>query len=297
MSTTQWSTKLEIPGRVTFMEGNGELEKVEVNTGWSTAEIYLQGAQVTRFQRKDEEPILFLSQLSRFEEGQPIRGGVPIVFPWFGPREGGPMHGFARNQPWEMREITQGADGAVSLRLMLLNTAEAALLPPFTAEYVVTVGRDLGLELRVTNASPDQDLVIENCLHTYLAVGDIGSVTLTGLKGVEYLDKTENYARKRETSDPIRITGETDRIYLGTPGPVELEDATWSRRIRVEKAGSQSTVLWNPWVNRSQQMPDFGNEEHQRMVCVESGNVSENRITLTPGRTEATKVVLSSESL
>jgi len=31
-------------------------------------------------------------------------------------------------------------------------------------------------------------------------------------------------------------------------------------------------------------MPDFGNDEYQRMVCIESGNVSSNQITLPPGR-------------
>jgi len=29
---------------------------------------------------------------------------------------------------------------------------------------------------------------------------------------------------------------------------------------------------------------DFGNEEYKSMVCVESGNVAKNRISLLPGR-------------
>src|SRR5512142_2972783 len=84
------------PGRVTFLDGQDELPMLEISTRWSTAEIYLLGAHVTQFKKKDEPPLLFLSQCSRFAEGQPIRGGVPVIFPWFGPREGLGQHGFAR---------------------------------------------------------------------------------------------------------------------------------------------------------------------------------------------------------
>jgi len=62
----------------------------------------------------------------------------------------------------------------------------------------------------------------------------------------------------------------------------------------VEKSGSDSTVVWNPWT--TQKLPDdFDPAEHQRMVCVESGNVKHNKISLAPGKTSALKVVLRSE--
>ena len=105
MSTTQWQKMLEIPGRVLFSEGNGDLPRLEINTPWSTAEIYLHGAHITHFQKKGEPPLLFMSKLSRFNAGTPIRGGIPIIFPWFGAREGEAAHGFARTQTWELREV------------------------------------------------------------------------------------------------------------------------------------------------------------------------------------------------
>src|SRR5512146_3056529 len=111
--------KPESLGRVTFLDGQGELAMLEVSTPWSTAEVYLHGAHVTHFKKKDEPPLLFLSQCSRFAEGQPIRGGIPIVFPWFGPREGLAQHGFARVKDWELKEFAPAADGSVSLRLRL----------------------------------------------------------------------------------------------------------------------------------------------------------------------------------
>src|SRR5512142_344485 len=91
----------EIPGRVTMLEGNGEMPMIEVTTDWSKAEVYLHGAQVTDFQKKGEAPMLFTSQCSQFASGHPIRGGIPIIFPWFGAREGVPAHGFVRIAEWE----------------------------------------------------------------------------------------------------------------------------------------------------------------------------------------------------
>src|SRR5262249_18504459 len=141
----------------------------------------------------------------------------------------------------------------------------------------------LRLELVVTNNSKTDEFVFENCLHTYFEVGDIRAVSISGLKSVKYLDKVANFAEKTETNTAIRIASETDSIYLNTPGVVEISDSRLGRKIRIEKEASLSTVVWNPWITKAQQMPDFGNEEYERMVCVESGNVAANQIRLPPG--------------
>ena len=284
-------------GRVSFLDGQGELPMIEVTTAWSTAEIYLQGAHVTRFNRRNEPPLLFVSQCSRFTEGQPIRGGIPIVLPWFGPREGLGQHGFARIKTWELKEFVPAPDGSVSVRFCLPDCPEAASLPPFTADYVVTVSDALTLQLEVNNKAKDESLVFENCLHSYFAIGDINSISIAGLQGATYLDKVANFAQKTETTDPIRVTSELDRIYLNTTEPVEIRDPDLGRTIRIEKKGSLSTVVWNPWIARAQQMPDFGNDEYQRMVCVESGNVSSNEISLPPGETSILTVKISSQAI
>jgi D-hexose-6-phosphate mutarotase len=289
--------KFEIPGRVTVLEGNGELPKIEAISDWSTAEIYLHGAHVTDFQKKGEPPLLFTSQFSRFTAGQPIRGGVPILFPWFGAREGEAMHGLARTAEWELHEATTVPDGGVSLRFSLPDTADNATWPPFRANYVVTVTDVLSLELIITNPSLDLNFSFETCLHTYFAVSDVSAVSVTGLKGITYLDKVENFSPRTDTSDAVKISAEVDRIYQDTTGPVEILDPKWHRRIRIEKSGSASTVLWNPWTAKSQQMPDFGNEEYKSMLCVESGNVARNKVTLAPGKSAVLKVVLSSQPL
>ncbi len=283
--------------RVVFIDGRGELPMVEVTTAYSTAEIYPHGAHVTHFQKKGDEPLLFLSQCSRFGQNEPIRGGVPVIFPWFGPREGLPQHGFARFKNWELKEVAPAPDGSVSLRFCLPEYPEASAFPPFSVEYVVTVSESLGLELLVTNKSKDEAFTFENCLHTYFEVGDISAVSITGLKGASYLDKVANFAKKKESGESIRITSEVDRIYLDTTETIEIQDQKLSRKVRVEKRGSVSTVVWNPWMAKAQQMPDFGNDEYQRMLCIESGNVAANSIRLPPNETSRLSVKLSSAPL
>jgi D-hexose-6-phosphate mutarotase len=284
-------------GQVSLIDGRGELPMVEVSTAASTAGIYVHGAHVTHFKKKDEPPLLFLSQVSRFAEHEPIRGGVPVIFPWFGPREGLPQHGFARLKAWELKESLPAPDGSVSVRFRLPDCPEASAFPPFSAEYVVTVSDILTLQLVIKNLSSQDVFTFENCLHTYFEVGDINQVSIRGLKGASFMDKVANFARKTETNNAIRITSEVDRIYLDTPSTVEILDPVLKRKIRVEKQGSASSIVWNPWVAKAQQMPDFGNEEYQRMVCVESGNVASNSIKLPPGETSTLTVKLSSEAL
>ena len=281
-------------GRVAFIDAQNELPALEITTRWSTAEMYLLGAHVTGFRLHNEPPLLFVSQCSRYAEEQPIRGGIPVIFPWFGAREGLPQHGFARIKSWELKELIHSPEGSVTARFSLPPCPEALAFPPFSLDYSVTIAETLTLQLSVTNDSAEDVLSFENCLHTYFQVSDITAVSIKGLKGTRYIDKVANFAKKLEDREALRISSEVDRIYLDTQGPVEIADPRLGRRILVEKEGSNSTVVWNPWIGKSQQMPDFGNDEYNTMLCVESGNVSANQIQLEPGQTSKLRVRLSS---
>jgi D-hexose-6-phosphate mutarotase len=297
VSATEILRRFEIPGRVTILEGNGELAKVEVKSDAACAEVYLHGAHITDFQLARQPSLLFTSQCSRFARNQPIRGGIPIILPWFGAREGEPAHGFARLTDWELHETSALPDGGATLRFNLPETSASAMWPPFTANYVVTVTDKLIAELIVTNCSRDEAFSLENCLHTYYHVGDIEQVSLYGLKGVTYLDKTESYAQKTETDEAITIAGEVDRVYIDTTSAVEIHDRSLRRKIRIEKSGSHSTVIWNPGADKAQQIPDLGNDEFKQMICIESGNVGRNKIVLPPGHSALLRITLSSSPL
>jgi glucose-6-phosphate 1-epimerase len=285
----------EISGRVAITTGNGGLRKINVTTDFSTAEIYLHGAHITGFQKNGEPPLLFMSDESLFAPDKAIRGGVPICFPWFGSREGLPVHGFARVTAWEPMATTVLPDGSVRVGLRLPPNAGGTNAFREKVEFIVTVGDTLTMELQVTNLS-SEPLSFEECLHAYFLIGDINDVSITGLKGAHYLDKTDGNTRKLETGGAIKIISETDRVYLDSTSVVEIHDAKLRRIIRVEKANSASTVVWNPWIAKSKAMADFGDEEFHRMVCVEAGNVGQNQIILAPGKTSVLKVSLHSQN-
>ena len=281
---------------VTFLDGRGELPMLEITTPWSTAEIYLHGAHVTHFKRHDEPPLLFLSQCSRFETNAPIRGGIPIIFPWFGkPADKPGQHGFVRHREWMLKSIQSPADGSAKIHLTLPNSPELAD-GGIAVEYVVEVAQQLTVELIITN-STDQPFAFENCLHTYFTVGDINTVSVTGLRGTDYLNQPTGYSRHTDNDNEILFAGEVDRAYLNTTAVSEIHDPTLKRIIRVTKEGSRSTVVWNPWIAKAKAMPDYGDEEYKGMVCVESGNVMENKVTLPPGQTSRLKVQLSTAEL
>src|SRR6516162_1712365 len=153
MSTPAFPASLqqfEIPGHVTFTRGKGDLPKIDIATGRSTAEIYLHGAHVTGFQKNGEPPLLFLSARSQFVPGQPIRGGVPICFPWFGNRDNEPSHGFARISEWRLIKTASTPAGAVTLTFALPQIPGRELWKDLRTEFVVTVADALTMELVTT---------------------------------------------------------------------------------------------------------------------------------------------------
>lgn len=270
--------------KISFRTGQGGLPMVRIETATSLAEIYLQGAHVTHFQRHGDRPILFLSQQAVFEAGKPIRGGVPVILPWFGAKDGQPSHGFARVQNWELLDVGFSDDECARLRFRLPEAAIPSEWPRFVAELEIIVGMALEMELRVTNTDDARSLPVESCLHTYFAVSDISQVEAVGLKGAGYLDALDGFKEKTEASESIKFSGEVDRVYVNSPHNVEILDNQWKRSIEISKHDSLSTVVWNPWIEKSKRLADFGDDEFQRMVCVESGNVKSDAPQLMPGK-------------
>src|SRR5260370_20419703 len=122
MHGARLANQFDIPNALRFEDGPGGLVRAVISTPVAEADIYLQGAHVTRWTPRGQRPVLFLSPKSLFAPGKAIRGGVPIVFPWFGPRgdgKPGPAHGFARNTEWAIEGTRLRSDGKVVLTLAL----------------------------------------------------------------------------------------------------------------------------------------------------------------------------------
>lgn len=255
-------------------------------------DVCTQGAHVARWLSGGRD-VLFLSRRSRFERGQAIRGGVPVIFPWFGDDPEGlgrPAHGFARRMTWNLVEKRLEAE-ALHVALELSDDAGTRALWPhaFGLRLEAELGAALTLTLRVENRD-GAPLRFETALHTYLAIGDVRRATLSGLAGATFLDKLDGGRRHREGRAPLAFTGEIDRVYVDTGATCTLEDPVLGRTLTVEKEGSRSTVVWNPWVEKAARLADMADDEWPAMLCVESGNVADDRVTLAPGATHTQRV-------
>ncbi|MBM3988743.1 MAG: D-hexose-6-phosphate mutarotase [Planctomycetes bacterium] len=253
----------------------------------AAGDICLQGAHVTR-----ASDLLFLSSRARFERGQAIRGGIPVIFPWFGDdplRLGRGAHGFARRKPWRLLEREE-RDGELRVLLEFVEDEETLALWPhrFRARLEARFGADLRVRFEVENTG-DAPFRYEEALHTYLAVGDVRHIELRGLESARYLDKLDGFAERPAATAPLRFSGPVDRVYLDTTATCELLDAPLARRLAIEKQGSRTTVVWNPWSQAAERMADLG-DQWTRLVCVESANTGAHAIELAPGASHALAV-------
>lgn len=223
---TDLNSRFAIPGVLRFEPGQGNLTRAVITTPHAEAHVYLHGAHVTHYQSTGQSPVLFMSRESHFAPDKPIRGGIPVIFPWFGPRAGdpaAPAHGFARTMEWSVVETRPtGSSVAITLALKSSDSTRRWFPQEFELRYTVTVGPTLEVSLEVRNRSTTE-FTFEEAFHTYLAVSDVRQITIDGLDGVTFIDKTAAAARFIQ-SGPICIERETDRVYLNTTGEVTVND-------------------------------------------------------------------------
>ncbi len=200
---------MELPLSVTRGPGRNGLERLAISSPRATAEVYLHGAHVTAWQPAGAAPVIWMSADSQFQADKPIRGGVPICFPWFAAHAtdaAAPMHGFARLREWALSGA-EDRDGEVHVTFGLTDddTSHRSAWPHrFAASYRITIGDRLAMTLDVTNTG-ETPLTFEAALHSYFAVKDVRQVHVTGLAGTEYLDKVDGFARKRAGRDADRV--------------------------------------------------------------------------------------------
>jgi glucose-6-phosphate 1-epimerase len=264
--------------------------------------VYLHGAHVASFRSPEHGELLWLSQQAVYAPGKAIRGGIPICFPWFGAhptRPDLPAHGFARTRSFRFEGSQERGDG-IEAELSLVSDAEtaSAFPAPFAARLRVRVGVEgprLGVRLEVENRARES-FDYELALHTYLTVGDVRQARVLGLAGASYDDKVSGARGVIEGAAPITFGGETDRVYSSSAA-VTVEDPALRRRIVVDKRGSATTVVWNPWLAKAQRMADFGDDEWPGMLCIEAANARPAQVTLAAGAKHVTETVLWAEAL
>ncbi len=243
----------------------------------ASAVIVLQGAHVVSWIPAGGTEWLYVSPRSLFRAGEPIRGGVPLVFPQFATYGPLPQHGFARTQAWR---VAAERDGGVTFGLD--STAQTRALWPhdFAAELGVDIGgQSLGLALQVRNTGA-REFAFTAALHTYLGVSDIAAIRLDGLAGGAYVDRANNDASGRETAASLTVTQEIDRVYTDIAPPLRLTDR--GRALDISQSGFRDCVIWNPGPQRTAKMPDMPPDGYRRMFAVEAATVAQP-VTLAPG--------------
>jgi glucose-6-phosphate 1-epimerase len=299
MDIAQLNEHFAIPGVLAFHAARSGLLHAEITTPHAKATVYLQGAHITHWRPAGQQPVLFLSRKSELVPGKAIRGGVPISFPWFAARhdgKAGPSHGFARIQDWTLAfAALAGDDLHLTFTLEPTELSRSLGYDHFHLVYQLTIGRTLTMQLTVGNDA-NAPLVFEEALHTYYSVADIHEVSVTGLDGISYLDKTADM-REKIQHGAITITEPTDRVYLNTAAACVLHDPTARRRIIVAKTNSNATVVWNPWEPGALKLPDLDPSEWQEFLAIETVNAAANAVTLGPGATHTMQAHISIEEI
>ena len=297
---TKLNRKYGIRDQLVFTEGSGGFVWAEIKNRHAEATVALHGGQVLSYRPQAQAPVLWLSRKRYFQTGKAIRGGIPVCWPWFGdhPTDTGmPAHGFARTAAWSVYASEQLEDESTRLTLVFADSEATRALWPhrFRLEIEVSVSDFLRVKLICTNTD-NKPFTCTGALHSYFNISSISNIAIKGLEECPYLDKVDQ-GRRKVQEGPISIQRETDRIYTDTTAACTIEDNGLDRRIDVTKNGSRTTVVWNPWTDKARRMQDFGDEEYENMVCVETANAAEDVVTLAPGGSHTLEQVVRAGSL
>lgn len=261
--------------------GDAGLPMLVVENSLGRAVIALQGAHLMAFQPAGQREMLWVSPKSLFEAGKPIRGGIPLCLPWFGPATDGssPLHGFGRIMEWSLVAAEVCADGATRVVLELAGDNKVSALWPhaFSFRLEVVVGTQLGLTLSAENRSAAA-APFAFAYHTYFAVPNVADARVAGLENTTFIDKTDNMARKIQQGE-VAITALTDRVYLDVPAVQTLKNAAGDVKI---ESDAKCAVVWNCWTN-DKNMADLGEGNHVGYICVERCDVADRAVSIPAG--------------
>lgn len=285
-------------GRIAFRKGPGGYPLMSLAENRGACEVALYGGQVLSYRPLGHAPVLWMAKNALLTpRGRAIRGGIPVCWPWFGPHPDKadlPLHGFARLRRWRLvRTEYDSQRTSACLRLHDDETTHAMWPYAFRLELNIVVENGLHLELTTTNRDKSP-LTLSQALHSYFLIRDIRKIEIRGLEGVKYIDTTAA-ANHGKQQGAIRVKDEVDRIYQRTKGECTLVDNGIGRNVTIKKRGSQSTVVWNPWIEKSKRMPDLGNEDFNHFVCIETTNADDDAVVIEPGAQHMLGVSLHTE--
>ena len=237
-------------------------------------------AHITSWIPRKFGEVFYPSPFAKMTVGTAVRGGVPICWPWFGPKEGASSHGYARTNKWNLIHQSGAGDTLkyvfnLSRQIIKYENYPEDLLLEFEVE------ESDGLIMKLTSHNNSKESIeITQALHSYFKVGHIKDIVIEGLDGTTCFDKVSHLHSKQVGK--LRISGEVDRIYL-TDRDTILIDPILKRKLLISKSGSKSTVVWNPGQKKSTAISDLPDADYQYFCCVESANTHLDPVVLEPG--------------
>uniref|UniRef100_A0A2C9KR95 glucose-6-phosphate 1-epimerase n=1 Tax=Biomphalaria glabrata TaxID=6526 RepID=A0A2C9KR95_BIOGL len=242
----------------------------------TTAVIHLHGATVLSWKCHGVEN-LYMSQSAVFDNKKAIRGGIPVVFPNFGPWPLGPQHGFARIKRWSIAvPPRKDANGDVIVLFMLEADEETLAMwnYKFRLVYTVVLTATSLMSTLVVHNKDVKSLGFTCLLHTYLRVADIKHLRIEGLQGLIYVDKLKNGKEKKESREFVTVCKNYDRVYKDAPKRLNIVSGPEPvRNIELVTFNFPDIVVWNPWEEKAKEMSDFDDDGYTEMICVEPGKV------------------------
>jgi glucose-6-phosphate 1-epimerase len=273
-----------------FKTNEKGLKYIEIQNAKASAKIAVQGAHIFHYQREGEEPILWLSPESFMEHGEHIRGGVPICWPSFGMNNPElPQHGFARNRMWDLVNIIEENDNETVLIMEFRDSKGSRKVWDFKfrLEAKFTISEKLTIELTTHNVDT-KTFTFTQALHTYFNVSEISDVSISGLQNKPCLDTVINERFVQEGE--LVIDKEIDLVFQEVDKDIILKDA--NREVKIQAEGSNSCIVWNPWIEKTKKMSGLADERYHEFVCIETANAYEDYKILDAGESHTLKAVI-----
>jgi len=250
-----------------------------------SAEVLLYGATVlswkARTPNSTDEPSerLFVSAKAVVDGSKAVRGGIPVVFPFFGAptkeeHKSLPQHGYARNHSWKWDgNVVLDNESSVSVKLTYEPDKSLTQDPVALAYSVTLTEHQLSTFIHVTNtAHSGAPIEFQSLLHTYFRVPS-QTARVSGLNGLYFTDKTASgFPRKVEERELVDVLQFTDSVY--EDGPRDYRVVWPDGGISVKAVNFKDVVVWNPNAEASSKLADMEDGGWERFVCVEVGHVT-----------------------
>ena len=249
--------------QVSLSEG---IDTIEITHPRCKAIVSLYAGHVLSWQPTSEREVFWLSEATKYAQGSAIRGGIPLCWPWFGPKAGEVNHGFTRTSIWQLDSVSSN-DNGVSLILTFSGESLAKTWPyRFKLTQTLFFGDVFKQTLKIDNLG-EQAFEHSGALHSYFHVSQPEQACVPNLTNIPYYDKLTD---SEKCTRLIDCRGPKDRVYKSNEA-LALLDYGFNRKLVISTTGSQDWVLWNPGQEVASSMSDIHPRGEQHFVCLEAG--------------------------